>query len=145
MSDDNKLLDQNANASLGAVGNRSPANIGVISPVGSPRKEEETTISGLSELKPAGVEIRHTIDQELSELGVQETQDRPDLTEEHRQAGIKYAGPSVPPLTEPSGLAHVPLTPEEMVGAAKTNPANSIRWLKELIEKTFNAMGLKKE
>ena len=134
MNNDNKILDRNP-VSPPVSGNQVQPQMGSLN-------KEAPIATGLSELRPAGPEAKHNIDQEITQLGVREIEDRPDLTQ---VADVQHAGPSVPPPTESSGLVQSPLTPEEMVKISKTNPANSIRWLREIINKTFNKFRLQKE
>lgn len=117
----------------------------VQNPVGLPNKEAEPTrTSPLSELlTPAGPEVKHNISRELVELGVRETGNNPNLTQEHREAGINHAGESVPPQTAPTGLIKLPLTEEEALAEIKSRkPADSGWGFAALVLKVLKAAGL---
>ncbi len=94
------------------------------SPVGTMRKEE-APIGNLSELTPAGPEVRHDIEG-LEGLGVKENNDRPVLTEDRRQVGIDHAIP--PPPTAPTGLVQIPLTKEEALAEVKGRKPTDSGW-----------------
>lgn len=146
MSDDTKTVNQNTNVQFPSQPVQAPTGSGVRSPVGSPNKElgpisEDTT--QLNELSPSGAEVNHKISQELKNIGVQETEDRPDLTEDHKQAGINHAGASIPPQTAPTGLIELPLTREEAFAEVKGKKPNDSGWgLGKLVLKVLKVMGI---
>lgn len=109
---------------------------------GSLNKEAEPVraSASLSELSPAGIEVRHGIDQELAELGVKETADNPDLTPEHKQAGLDHSVPSS--QTAPTGFK-VPLTEEEARAETKRKKPTDSGWgFAALVLKVLKAAGL---
>ena len=86
MSNDVNVVDKNPVGSSvvsGQVQPQSLAKEAVLDPMGGVRKEN-APIGSVSEIRPAGPEVKHEITQELTALGAEEKQDRPDLTSEHR-------------------------------------------------------------
>lgn len=152
MDDNNKIPNQNtppvtpsdqAQSVVQPVA--SPTGDGIVSSVGSANKEIGPlgeSAPQLSEISPAGAEREHNLSQELKDIGVVETKDRPDLTEEHRQAGIEHAGPAVPvPTTAPNSVQY-PLSEEEVAVRLKTGRGDdSGKWLARLIKKVIAVMG----
>ncbi len=114
MGNDVKTVDQNPVAGSQAQ---------PLTPVGLANKETGPNTAVISELKPAGPEVKHEISQESKELGVAEIQDRPNLTSQHQEIGLEHAGPSVPVLTGPTGLVQIP---------EKKDIGNSGTWLNAL-------------
>lgn len=127
MSGDPKVLDQNTVSGIQA----QPTP-----PAGAANKEIGP-VSVVSEIRPSGPEVRHDI-KGLENAGVEENNDRPVLTEEHRQAGVDHAGPSVPVPSGPTGQVTLPLTREEAVARVKNSrPTDSIWGLAKLVLKGF--------
>lgn len=100
---------------------------------GSLNKEASPINTGLPELKPAGPETRHSIDQELAELGIKEINDRPGLTGEHKEIGIEYSDPAVPVVSGPTESVRLPDTKD--IGDSNT-------WLNALADKVRKVMRL---
>ncbi|MBI4096329.1 MAG: hypothetical protein HY425_01285 [Candidatus Levybacteria bacterium] len=116
----------------------------VQNPAGSVNKEMGpvgASTAQVSELQPAGAEVGHAISQELKDLGVEETKERPDLAQ---TPNVQHAGHSVPVKTEPSGLIQPLLTEEEAVASIRTKKnSDSGRWLAGLILKVLKVMRLR--
>ncbi len=131
MNGDVKVLDQNP------VSN--PVSGGVVTPQGSLNKEIEPS-AGLPELKPAGSEVTHSIDQELKDIGIEEKKDRPDLTQ---AVDIQHSGSSIPVFTTPSKPIQYPMSEKEIEDKLKTGPSDdSGKWLAGLIKKIMKALGI---
>jgi hypothetical protein len=115
----------------------------VQNPVGSVNKEVGPVSSAMSELRPAGSEVSHEISQELRDIGVEEKQDRPDLTDEHKELGVNHAGPHVPVPTRHSGKVKLPMSEEEIESKLRTGQDDdSGKWLAGLVKKVIKVMGL---
>ena len=128
MSTDVNVLDKNP------VATPTPCNV-VVPQMGSTNKEAPL-VAGLPEIKPAGSEAKHGIDNKLAEIGVEEVRDRPDLTPEHQELGIDHAGPHVPVSSSPSGKVTLPMSEGEMADKLKTGQDDdSGRWLAWLVKK----------
>lgn len=115
-------------------------------PTGSVNKEMGPvglSSSQLTELQPTGAEVSHNISQELKDLGVEESKDKPDLTQEHKQIGVDHAGPHVPAPSSFSGKVSLPMSEEEISKQLKTGRGDdSGKWLARLIQKIIKAMGI---
>jgi len=119
MNDNAKILDQN------------PGPITPVQPVASVGiANKEMGPIGIAEIRPAGPEVKHEIDQESVELGVKEIQDRPDLTQ---IVDMQHAGPSVPVPPGPTGLVQI---------SEKTDTSESNTWLNALTKKVQKVMQL---
>jgi len=131
MNGDVKVLDQNSTP---------PVSGNVVQPqIGSLNKEVQPA-AGLPELKPAGSEVIHSIDQELKDVGIEEKKDRPDLTQ---AIDVQHSGSSAPVSTTPSKSIQYPMSEKEIEDKLKTGPADdSGKWLAGLIRKIMKALGI---
>lgn len=131
MNDNTKVLDQNP---------VSGSQVQPSSPVGVASKEVGPIPSIVSEIRPAGTEVKHDISKESAELGVKEIQDRPDLTQ---VVDIQHAGPSVPVPSGPAGKVLLPMSEEEIGSQLKTGQDDDAgKWLARLVKKVIAVMGL---
>ena len=132
MNNDNKILDRNP-VSPPVSGNQVQPQMGSLN-------KEAPIATGLSELRPAGPEAKHNIDQEITQLGVREIEDRPDLTQ---VADVQHAGPSIPVSAMSSASIHYPMSEDEVTKQLKTGQGDdSGKWLAGLIKKVIAVMGL---
>lgn len=144
MNDDNKTVNQNADPIVQAtpVQPQTPVQPVVpVTPVGSPNKEIGPVGSVASEyIKLTDTEPQ--IDQDLEELGIEAKKENPDLTNEHKQAGIGYAKETAPVSSQPTGAVKLPMSEEEVADTLKTGQDDdSGKWLAGLIQKIIRAMG----
>lgn len=145
MDDNTKIVNQpQAQAQVPTPPVQAPAESVVSAPVsGSVNKEMGpigSAASQFSEVKLSGVEVIHTIDEELSKIGVKETQDLPELTDDHKQAGVQY---SVPAPTISKGSIKYPMSDEEIADQLKKgNDGDSKKGLAKLIGKVMKVLGL---
>lgn len=124
MNNDNKIVDQ--------AQPQAPVQP-VPSVGGGANKEVGRVVAPVSEfVTRSGAEAIPNIPPEVS-AHIEVKNDNPTLTEEHKQIGVEYAGPSVQPPTEPSGLVQIPQT---------TDINNSDTWLNALTEKIQKVMKL---
>jgi len=131
MNGDVKVLDQNPVSPI--------SGSAVQSQIGSLNKEAQP-VTGLPELKPAGTEVSHNLDQEIKDVGVEEKKDRPDLTE---AIDIQHSGPSIPVSTVSSTSIQYPMSEQEIENKLKTGPSDdSGKWLAGLIKKIMKALGV---
>lgn len=121
MSNDAKILDR--------VQSQTP--VAPIAGVGIANKEMGPIPSVVPEIRASGPEAKHSIDQELTGLGVKEVQDRPDLTFVPRE--IEHSGPNVEVPPGPTGLVQIP---------EKKDINSSGTWLNALREKIQKVMRL---
>ena len=134
MNDDTKIVNQNPDL-VSAVPAQPQA------PVGLPNKEMgPISITPVSEfVKPS--EIEPQIDKDLAELGVEAKKDKPELTDEHRLAGIEHSGIYVPTPSVSSSSVKLPMTEEEMTDKLKRGQDDdSGKWLAGLIKKIISVM-----
>ena len=134
MNDNTKVLDQNPGtpqAPIQPVPGVGGANKEAVRPVVAPVSEF---------LRPSGVEAKHNISQESAKLGVEEVQDRPDLTQ---VADMQHAGPSVPPPLGPTGSISIPTREEALADLKTKNPTDSGWGFDKLVIKALDALGLK--
>lgn len=124
MGNDVKIADQNPISGI---------QVQPSSPVGVANKETGSIPSIISEITPAGPEVRPNISQESVELGVKEIQDRPNLTFQHQQIGLEHSGATVPVPAGPTGL--VQISEKKDIGSSGT-------WLNALVEKVQKVMRL---
>lgn len=103
MNGDVKVLDQNPGS--------NPVSGSMGQPQGGSPKKEAPFIAGLPEIKPAGPEVRHNIDQESARLEIKEIQDKPDLTQIEN---VQHAGPHMPVSTTSSGSIQYQMSEEEI-------------------------------
>lgn len=131
MSGDAKVLDQNPVS--------APVSSSTVhAQVGSLNKEAPVSAVGLSEIRPAGPEIKHNIGQESADLGVGETRDEPDLTQ---IADVQHAGPHIPVSTTPTKTIQYPMSEEEIGSKLKTGQDDdSGKSLAKLIQKIIKKM-----
>lgn len=128
MSNDTQVLDRNP-ISPPVSGNQVQPQMGSLN-------KEVPLATGLSELRPSGPEINHKLDQELKELGVEERNDKPDLTFEHQEIGVKYAGSNVVVQASTPSKVTLPMSDEEIERIMKTGQNDdSGKWLARLIKK----------
>lgn len=140
MNDDNKVVNQNTPPVVPVDQVQPQAQVQPVVPVGTVHKEMGPPIAVVSEIKPAGAEVQHEINQESAELGVKEIQDRPDLI---KGVDMQHAGPSVPVPTSPSGKVTMPMSEKEITDKLKTGQDDdSGKWLSKLIQKIMKVMGL---
>lgn len=125
MSNDTQVLDRNP-VSHPVFGNQVQPQMGSLN-------KEAPIATGLPELKPAGPEAKHDIDQQLKDLGVEEKKDSPDLTFEHKQIGLEHSGATVPVPPGPTGLVQI---------SQKEDISSSGTWLDTLREKVRKVMKL---
>lgn len=138
MDDNNKIVNQSADpvAQINPVQSSTGSANKEMGPVGS-------SASQLTELQPAGAEVSHNISQELKDLGVEESKDKPDLTREHNQIGVSHAGPHVTVPSGASGKVSLPMSEEEINKQLKIGRNDdSEKWLARLIQKIIKAMGI---
>jgi hypothetical protein len=129
MSNDAAVLDKNPIAPGSTVGQVQPQN-----PVGTLGSKERGPIN------LAGPEIQHNLTPEVTDSGVKENQDRPNLTDEHFKAGIKV---SVPVPSVSTNTVTLPMSEEEIDKKLKTGQDDdSEKWLAGLIKKIIKVMGL---
>ena len=102
-------------------------------PVSNPVKEAEPLTTSMT---PSESEI--TVSAELKEIGVESVSERPQLTQEHAEIGIRVSDKpieSVPAV--PSPVNKAPLTNEEMILAPKRSIFDAVRWLATSISRQF--------
>jgi hypothetical protein len=151
MDNNAKVKNQNDSVNLGSdqvqqvqINNSSLSSAQSSQPVvGSLRKESAPLGQAMPEIKPSGPEAGHELAQELREIGVKETQQRPDLTNDHREIGMNHAGDSVPAPTSYSNSTNLPMTEEEIEQRIKGSPNDSGTWLALISNKIMKALGLK--
>lgn len=86
-------------------------------------------------------EAQPVLDKEVQEIGVEAVSDKPKLTQEHEQIGIKHSLENNVPNIEPSGNIKFPLTNEETATIEKDkNVGASAYWLMILIKKIKKAI-----
>lgn len=104
-------------------------------PVGSLNKEK----GPLGDfLRPSDhADIGPEISQELESLNVRATNERPNLTDQHKGAGIEHAKESVSVLTVSSGQASLPSKEETQSELKKTKPTSSLYGLLLLLLKNI--------
>ena len=137
MNDDNKIVNQNVTP----VAQTDQSQTQPVVPVGSPNKETGPVGESISEfVKPSETEPQ--ISQELKDIGIEEEKDAPDLTFEHKKAGIDHAGPYTPFPNQSSGKVKLPMSEAEIENQLKTGQDDdSGKWLAGLIQKIIKAMG----
>lgn len=117
-------------------------------PVGSVAKEHGPVSTKVeSFIEPSGAETQPEVSVELQEHGVEAIadQERPQLTESHKQVGIEHAKESVPAPTQVTNSSHVqlPMTEEEALQTIKsTGTSDSKHWLALLVEKVYMKLRL---
>lgn len=118
---------------------KTPISNGVSSPVGSPNKETGPVSTPISELAS---EKEPQISQELKDMGVEEKNDRPDLTDKHKGL-VHHAGPHVAVPTNSSGKVILPMSEEEITSQLKSGQDDdSKKGLAKLLDKVRKALGL---
>ncbi len=144
MNDDNKTVGQNADPAVQQ--DKTQPQVPVqsdqpVAPTGSTNKEAGPVGSSVSEFaKPTDSEPQ--IDQDLEEVGIEAKKENPELTDEHRQAGIGYAKEATPIPSQPTGAVKLPMSEEEVADTLKTGQDDdSGKWLAGLIKKVIKAMG----
>lgn len=136
MNQNAKVLDQSPRTTPSQVAGS------VVQPQMGSLNKEVPISTGLSELKASVPEEIHGIDQELTELGVREIKDRPDLTQ---ISDVKHAGPSVPVPSGTASSGNIPLTREEALADLKTKKPTDSGWgFDKLVIKVLNALGFKR-
>ncbi len=142
MDDNTKIGNQNVNSVVQDDQTQSQAPVDQpVAPTGSTNKEAGPMSSSISEfVKPS--EIEPQIDEDLAELGIEAKKENPDLTDEHKQAGIGYAKETTPLSGQPSGYVKLPMSEEEVADTFKTGQDDdSGKWLAGLIKKVIKVMG----
>lgn len=96
-------------------------------------------------IQPSGTETQPEVSAELQEHGVEAVtnQERPQLTEQDKKAGIEHAKESVPAPTQVTTLSHVqfPMTEEEAEQKFKTTKMDdSDHWLAALVKRVYEKM-----
>lgn len=103
-------------------------------PVSNPVKEGEPLITPM-----VSSESETAVSSELKEIGVESITDRPNLTEEHAQIGVRVS--EKPPMETPAVSSPVnfkiPLTNEEIILAPKRSIFDAVRWLASSISRQF--------
>lgn len=136
MNSDTKTLDRNP------VSSPVPCNA-VLPQMGSLSKEVPP-VAVVSELKPAGQEVKHAIGKELIDLGVKEISGRLDLTPEHKELGLGHAGESTPAPSSASGKVTMPMSEEEIANKLKVGQDDdSGKWQAVLLKKIIDIMSFK--
>lgn len=94
-------------------------------------------------LKPAGVEVKHKIDQELETIKVEEKSQAPEIKPED-QGIMQHAGPHVPVSVVPSGKKiEMPMSEEEMREQLKTGQDDdSSKGFAKVVDKAMKVLGL---
>lgn len=107
----------------------------VAQPVGNPVKESEPLSNSVS-----SSEQEMVISDELKEIGVEAVSERPQLTPEHAEIGIRVSDKpveSVPQAAPTPVNFKTPLSDEEMIMAPKRSIFDAIRWLADLVSRQF--------
>lgn len=113
-----------------AVVDKNPiSNNAVPSQVGSLNKEVPVGANSSEFIKPVGSEVNPNISPEMSESGIKTDSNKPDLTSEHKELGIKYAGPTIPTPTSFSDNVQLP----EMSKAGSASDSGT--WFNWLLKK----------
>lgn len=110
------------------VGTTPPA------PVSNPIKEAEPLTTPIT---PSESEI--AVSSELREIGVEAVSEKPQLTQEHAQIGVRVS--ERPPIETPAVSSPVsfktPLTNEELILAPRRSIYDAVRWLASSISRQF--------
>ena len=110
------------------------AGVNPPAPIGNPVKEGEPLITPM-----VSSESETAVSSELKEIGVESIADRPKLTDEHTQIGVRIS--EKPPLEAPAVSSPVnfktPLTSDEILLAPKRSISDAIRWLASSISRQF--------
>lgn len=105
-------------------------------------KEKAPLGTNLSEfIAPAGPEINPNLPPGVSEH-VEIKSDRPDLTSEHKELGIDYAGPHVPVSTSSSSNPSSLMTEEEIKKFKTGDATDSKTGLAIILDKLKKMIGL---
>ncbi len=144
MNDDNKTVGQNADPAVQQDQTQPQSSVQSDQPIdhaGSANKETGPVSTSVSEfVKPTDTEPQ--IDEDLAELGIEAKKENPDLTDEHKQAGIGYAKETTPVPSQPTGAVKLPMSEEEVADTLKIGQDDdSGKWLAGLIRKVIKAMG----
>jgi hypothetical protein len=113
----------------------------VAEPISVGQKEQEPIVASpkTSEYL-ASSETQPELSKEVKEAGVEEISEKVSLTQDQQAAGVRHAGPTVEPKTEPEGKVKLPLTEEEVQRVEKKEkPSNSIKWLAAIIKKAWKS------
>lgn len=119
-------------------------------PVGSVAKElgpigSSVEVKPEVYIQPSGAETQPEVAVELKEYGVEAVtnQEKPQLTEHHKNIGLRPAKESVPAPTQVTSSSHVqlPMTEEEALKKIKsTSTKDSKHWLAVLVEKVYKQL-----
>ena len=81
-------------------------------------------------------ETQPILDREVSEIGVEVVSEKPKLTEEHEEIGVKHSLENNVPKLDPSGSVNLPFTDTQISEIEKeSNTQSSAFWLALLIKK----------
>ncbi|GEM_PF-5555721 len=119
-------------------------------PVGSVAKEYGPISTQAFESKPeeyltpSGAEAEPSIPSELAEHGVEAVpnQERPSLSDHHKQVGIQHAKETTPVATAPQGVVQLPPEAEVQHVLKTTKVSDSKHWLAALVEKVYEKLRL---
>lgn len=119
--------DQNQDQTQSTVQPASPQG----GPISPPQKEQEAPVGDY--LKAS--EVHPEISKEIQEAGVETVSEAPQITVEHKKAGLEPAKESVPVQPQPQGLVNLPMTQIQAQNVLKFHKkvTDSIAWLAMLI------------
>lgn len=114
-----------------------------VQPVSPPQKEQEGLVSDY--LKASEI-AKPEISKEVSEAGVEAVSEVPQITIEHKKAGLEPAKESVPVQVGPQGLVNLPMGQTQAQSILKLHKkvTESVTWLAMLILRQFQIMQSKK-
>ena len=147
VTDNNQTVvsDQQVRQPVSPVQDQKVVPVVTPTPVSLPQKEQAPIISDTSKdqgaelIKPS--EPEPNIPQEVKDVGVEAVKETPQLTEEHKVAGIEHAKESTPVSTQPLAKVKLPMSEEEALKIIKTTKnSDSKHWLAVLIEKIYKQL-----
>jgi hypothetical protein len=151
VNDNNNIVGQNTN-SVPAQGLNQPqaaiqdtkvSTNGVASPpVGSANKEVGPIAAPVSEFAKSS-EAELQVDRDLRELGVEAEKEKPELTNEHKLAGIEYSGVYAPTPTASTSPVKLPMTEKEIQNKLRGQDDDSGKWFAWLLRKIITVMSIK--
>jgi hypothetical protein len=153
MNNDGNVVAQNTNSmsdNVFQVGNlnnvpgtaSAPISDNVVQ-TGSLNKEAEIQ-NNSADLKAAGPEVKHNLEEELQTIGVKEVSDRPNVTIEHKKIGVDHSMPSVPVSSSSTpGTITFPMSEEEINYWQNHGKSDdSGKWLTWLLNKVIKVLGI---
>ncbi len=108
-------------------------------PISIPHKEQIISSAPINSEAPllTPTEQEPVVSDEVAHV-VEKVFEGPQITEAHKQIGLELAKESVPVNTQPTGLVHVPWSPDEIQKVKRTTaPDDSKHWLAIFFERVL--------